>query len=201
VRAHRRLVPVTELASLSIDQPWRQHAACGPAEARTFDIDAASDFTADRLADVQRICSGCLVMADCARWATTDRWTGYAAGQAWFIGTTEQPRSPYVTGKSSDLMDFRPRSTTTGAAMTSKPTKTTAAPKPRKPTKPTATATCRCGCGQEVRNLFAQGHDARYAGALIRSVRAGETTPAKAIAQARKVSQGVAAKVERGVKR
>lgn len=85
--------------------------------------------------------------------------------------------------------------------MTSKPTKTTAAPKPRKPTKPTATATCRCGCGQEVRNLFAQGHDARYAGALIRSVRAGETTPAKAIAQARKVSQGVAAKVERGVKR
>lgn len=70
-----------------------------------------------------------------------------------------------------------------------------------KPTKAGAQAVCRCGCGQEVRNLFAQGHDARYAGTLIRAVRDGETTPAKAIAQARKVSPGLAAKVERGVKR
>jgi hypothetical protein len=66
---------------------------------------------------------------------------------------------------------------------------------------PATTKLCLCGCGEQVRSAFRQGHDARWAGELIRAARDGESTAARAIATARKISEPLAAKVQRGVRK
>lgn len=60
----------------------------------------------------------------------------------------------------------------------------------------TKNPTCGCGCGETVTRQFKQGHDARYAGALVRSVRDGSMQKRTAVAKARKISEKFAAKVE-----
>lgn len=60
-------------------------------------------------------------------------------------------------------------------------------------------AVCLCGCGEQVARRFKQGHDARWVGGLLRQARAGEISKGKAVATARKVSDRLAAKVERGL--
>lgn len=59
-----------------------------------------------------------------------------------------------------------------------------------------ATKVCGCGCGQEVTRMFKQGHDARYAGALVRGVQDGSMTKRAALGAAGKVSEKFAAKVK-----
>ncbi|HEU5160328.1 MAG TPA: hypothetical protein VFU43_25240 [Streptosporangiaceae bacterium] len=71
------------------------------------------------------------------------------------------------------------------------------------PTKPvTRDCSCSNGCPAQTKRLFAPGHDARMVGRLRNEVVAGTLTPADAIAEAVKRSDGselLVAKVRRSV--
>lgn len=79
------------------------------------------------------------------------------------------------------------------------PTAKTLAKTAPKGKRPAVLTPCLCGCGKDVANRFAQGHDARFAGQLVRKWEAKELTRSKAIATAQKVSDALGRKVIRGI--
>lgn len=179
-------------------QSWRDHAACQQTDPALFDVTRAADFNVERLRAVQRVCGRCPVWSECGEWAKSDRWSGYAAASAYIAG--ELVLLPIVgdhdtrldhcsRGIPSDSIDIRSK---TGSQTNDR----VETPMATKQTKP---GTCACGCGEPVTKQFKPGHDMKLRGQLVKAVRAGELTPAKAVTQARRVSDAFAAKVEASV--
>jgi hypothetical protein len=58
---------------------------------------------------------------------------------------------------------------------------------------------CKCGCGKMVRNLFAQGHDARFVSETAQAYKAGTIDKATAMRTVKAISDKLAAKLARSI--